>query len=166
MTSKVTEISANTRNLIKGTLESALKLIVPNARNPSEIVERIDELVDQEQQQPGRLQGQFPDEDLSVLLGVAWGEQVVNVFNWSWKQITLDDSETEATVLAVVSPDRSLVLYPIDYVREFLGTPGIDCTIALGFDMLLEKSHPDFKAGELVDFMSGVHRVVPRDRFV
>lgn len=62
-----------------------------------------------------------------------------------------------------MSADKSLVIYPIDFVRHCIDDPAVDCTIALAFDMLDKAEHPRFASCELVDFMSGVHRIVPRE---
>jgi hypothetical protein len=133
---------------------------------PAEIVEVIDRVVD-EMQSSARKVGAFRVNMEEVrMLGSLWGEQLIAQFGWGWVQadieLVIERKRKITKTLAVVHPDRTMLIYPFQSLSEFLHNPESDCTIALAFDMLLHGKHPKFKPGELVDFISGVQRIVPR----
>lgn len=100
-------------------------------------------------------------EDLPYALGSLWGEQLVRQFQWQWKVITFHEhGDTKAT--GVVSPDRSLAIFPIHFIIGCLKDASVDATILLSFNMLKEHNPSDSKGPEYANFMEQVFRIVPR----
>src|SRR6185312_2908912 len=58
-------------------------------------------------------------EDAPFALGSLWGQQIVRSFGWEWGMITFDQhNNTKAP--GVLSPDRSLAIYPIHFLMGCL----------------------------------------------
>jgi hypothetical protein len=98
-------------------------------------------------------------EQARLLFGCAWGEQVVKALGWEWVKLFWEEN---TFYLAVVPPDRSLVIYPTDFMLACLQNPGIDVTVMLSYNMLLAGRLPKQSPGSYTDVMQGVHRIVPR----
>ncbi len=77
--------------------------------------------------------------DVPFLFGSLWGEAVAEALGWSWVQVVFN-RHAEAVAAAVVSPDRSLAVFPIHYLLGLAdgaaGAGGGDCTIRSAFDRL------------------------------
>jgi len=100
-------------------------------------------------------------EDLPYTLGSLWGEQLTRQFGWEWKTITFHEhGDTQAP--GVVSPDRSLVVYPIHFIIGCMANPSIDATILLSFKMLAESTAKESSEGRYANLMEQVFRIVPR----
>jgi hypothetical protein len=99
-------------------------------------------------------------EEARLLLGSLWGEQLVNQFGWEWVQVNFADG---SSAYGVVSRDRSLAVYPLEFLLGCLQDPGVDVTVALAFNLLLAGDVPRMPRGSYTNFMDGVHRIVPRD---
>jgi hypothetical protein len=76
-----------------------------------------------------------------------------------WTNIDLGSGEP---VTAVTAPDRSLAIYPFHFLASCLGDRGRDVTVALAFNMLVEKTIPPMPPRGYADVMEGVRRMVPR----
>ena len=162
MSLQLSEVSSDIQQSLSGCIASAGEVLGLQATDPSGLAEEVDQLIVACQRNAAEFEQRFPGENLGVLLGVAWGTQLVNAFGWSWKQVSDDEDADAGKALAVVSADQAIAIYPIDFVQFCLENPTVDCTVALAFNMLKEAKHPTFDPGELVDFMSGVQRIVPR----
>ena len=99
--------------------------------------------------------------DVPFLFGSLWGEAVVDALGWTWAQVVFNrHPDTVAT--AVVSPDRSLAVFPIHYIAGLGDDPEADCTIALSFDELAAGRVDGFTPGGFADVMDHVYRTAPR----
>lgn len=130
------------------------------AEGPAGIVAAIDDLMDQIQQDPDGLSHE-EGADPVVYFGALWGEQLVAALGWEWARVDQDRDEAEP-IVAVVSPDRSLAILPFHYLAERLRDKGLDVTVALAFNMLVDGAIPAMPAGGYADVMDGVRRIVPR----
>jgi len=63
----------------------------------------------------------------------------------------------------VLSTDRSLAIYPLEFMLGCLRDPDVDVTVMLSFNMLQAGSIPKMKEKTYTNVMEGVHRIVPRD---
>ena len=100
-------------------------------------------------------------DDIPYYLGSLWGEQLVRQFGWEWKLITSHE-HGDSKAPGVVSPDRSLAIYPIHFIIGCLNDPSVDATILLSFNMLQESQTNDSKQGAYDNLMAQVFRIVPR----
>jgi hypothetical protein len=55
-----------------------------------------------------------------------------------------------------------LVIHAPQFIQGCLQDPQIDCTVMLAFNMQEAGNFTGCGAGEYVDVMDGVHRIVPR----
>jgi hypothetical protein len=129
---------------------------------PKQLVEAIDEYVAAWQSKRRgliallRLRGDAVEP--ARALAVVWGDQFVRHFDWTWICEIRGDEER----FAVTSPNRSLIIYAPRFIHDCLHDPGMDCTVMLAFNMQEAGNFTGCRAGEYVDVMSGVHRIVPR----
>ncbi len=128
---------------------------------PLEVVERVDQCVyDLQKGVLPRLGNE--DDQPHYLLGSLWGEQMVKELGWSWEQAVFHD-DGEATVVGVFSPDRSLVIYPFEFIQACLEY-NVPVTILLAFNMLTSPNAvPDLPEGGYENVMENVHHIVPRE---
>ena len=96
--------------------------------------------------------------DVALGLGSVWGNQLVRQFGWQWTCIQQDDQE----LYAVVSPDRSLAVYPTYFIKACLDDPRVDCTAMLSFNMLEAGKVTGLPAQGYENLTQSVHRIVPR----
>jgi hypothetical protein len=99
-------------------------------------------------------------EQARLIFGSLWGQQLVKQFEWEWRRINFSDGSFS---FGVVSPDRSLAIYPLDFILGCMQDPDVDVTVSLSFNMLLAGSVPKMKARSYTNVMEGVSRIVPRD---
>lgn len=129
--------------------------------SPVEVVAGVDDFVGRWRKgfrPPAEL---IDDEDEARFsLGSVWGAQLVNQFGWEWTNVDFGD---DGSAVGVVSPDRSLAIYPFDFMGECFDDPECDPTILLSFNMLLEGNIPKMKKKSYTNVMDGVHRVIPRE---
>ncbi len=153
-------IPDETLQKIRACAKGALEDLGPEvaAEGPAGIVAAIDDIMDQIQQDPAGV-SQEEGADPTVYFGALWGEQLVAALGWEWAHVDLGLDEP---VLAVVAPDRSLAVYPFHFLAHRLDDPGLDVTVALAFNMLVDKTIPPMPPGGYVDVMEGVRRIVPR----
>ena len=99
--------------------------------------------------------------DVPFLLGSLWGEAVVAGLGWAWVQVVFN-RHVDAVATAVVSPDRSLAIFPIHFLLGCLDDPAVDCTIALSYEVLAAGGLDGFTPGGYANVTDCVHRAVPR----
>lgn len=129
---------------------------------PKRLVQAVDEFVDRWQNKRRGLSAMFGRRVDAVeparALGVIWGDQIVRHFEWDWICEIADAEER----FAVAAPNRSLVIYAPQFIHDCLHNPRIDCTVMLAFNMQEAGNFTGCQAGEYLDVMSGVHRIVPK----
>jgi hypothetical protein len=99
-------------------------------------------------------------EEARLLFGSLWGEQLVKQFGWEWVQVNFHDG---SFAYGVVSRDRSLATFPLEFMLGCLQDPGVDVTVELAFNLLLSGEVPRMPRRSYTNVMEGVRRVVPRD---
>lgn len=122
---------------------------------PTDIVKKIDAvIVDLVFGRPTPI----PDtEEKHLILGCLWGAQMVREFGWSWADIRSGG----ALDVAVVSPSKDMVIYPLTFVAECIRKNRI-CTVELSFNMLRErKGETIFQAAGYEDVMAHIRHIVP-----
>ena len=100
-------------------------------------------------------------EDAPFRMGALWGEQLVRALGWEWAMVTFHD-HGNSTAPAVLSPDRSLAVYPIHFIMGCLQDSTVDTTILLVFNMLEADTVGDTTPASYLNLMDGVHRIIPR----
>jgi hypothetical protein len=134
---------------------------VSTTDDPDSIVAAVDEFVFAWQGGKRPSKKDIDPEDAPFALGSLWGQQLVRKFGWDWKMVTFHE-HGDSTAPGVLSPDRSLAIYPIHFVIGCLKDPTVDATILLSYNMLKAGDTGKVKAGEYFNYMDGVHRIVPR----
>lgn len=133
-------------------------------RTPREWVDFVDRAARQWQAgSPPNYQKEVSVEDLPILLGCLWGDQICAAHDWQWVTLKykLPDSTWEGD--AVVSPDRSLCILPYAYVHECAKDPRLDVTIGSSIRLIGTKVVPKFPANSYTNLMGGLTRIVPRN---
>lgn len=129
---------------------------------PKRLVQAVDEFVENWQDKRRGLGAMFRHRADAVeparALGVVWGDQIVRHFEWNWICEIRDVEER----FAVAAPNRSLIIYAPQFIHDCLHNPRIDCTVMLVFNMQEAGNFTGCQAGEYVDVMSGVRRIVPK----
>jgi hypothetical protein len=147
---------------LEGSAEDGAALVgVSTSDNPDAIVAAIDEFVFAWQGGKRPPKKVFDPEDAPYALGSLWGQQLVRKFGWEWKMVTFHEHD-DSTAPGVLSPDRSLAVYPIHFVIGCLEDANVDATIMLSYNMLKAGDTGNVEAGEYCNYMEGVHRIVPR----
>ena len=128
---------------------------------PTEIVKAVDECVYQHQKgQP--LPFSTRDDGRSALASV-WGHQLIRALGWQWAGIVHPEFEEDDFAIALLSENRSLLIYPVDFI-EICWRTKRDVTIALAFNMLVKgdefSSEPP---NSFCDVMAEVRRIIPRN---
>ena len=86
--------------------------------------------------------------DLAVNLGCLWGQTVCDELGWQWCAVGLGDGRES---VVVVTPNRSNVVSPVDFVhRQLRKRPPEENASMLLFAMLKGKSLGRAKAGSYV----------------
>ena len=93
-------------------------------------------------------------------LAILWGHQLIKQFGWQWKYVSVDGV---GEILAVTNEDRSMVVYPVNFIYECMQDPELDCTVMLAFNMLQEEKNPDLNPEEYENIMEMVFRVTPKE---
>jgi hypothetical protein len=99
--------------------------------------------------------------DAPFRMGAVWGEQLVRAFGWEWATVTFHE-HGDMTAPGVLSPDRSLAVYPIHFIMGCLQDPAVDTTILIAFNMLAAGTIDSTTPGSYFNLMDGVHRIIPR----
>ncbi len=102
-----------------------------------------------------------PEDRPDTLFGCLFGEQFVREFAWEWIQVVDADADVTNESAAVASPNRALVIYPFQAVKDCLeGNTSVK--FALAFNMVKQPSEiPAYSADSFADVMRGVHHVFP-----
>ena len=129
------------------------------ATRPAETVSTIDRYVSwwQKKGRPPKV-GIADKGEAELLLGSLWGDVLAAVFKWEWCVVIHHDLNDVAAI-AIASPDRSLVIYPMVFVRRCLANANVDCTIALTFNMMAAKKIHKLNSHGYVNLMECVRRV-------
>ena len=124
-----------------------------------DVVQHVDEFVHQWQQ--GNRPEVDLDDDLSLVFGSLWGEQLVREFGWQWAGVTFHDYD-DSKAVGVFSPDRSLAIYPFHFVYGCMENDA-PVTIMLAFNMLKDGSWiPEPPANGYENVMDHFQHIVPR----
>ena len=102
-----------------------------------------------------------PDErysELAYQIGALWGTLFVNELGWEWLFLETSDG---AAAYIVASPDRAMMIYPIDFVDICLKKRDVDITVALAFNMVAEGAAPDLPPDGYVNVMAHIKHIVP-----
>jgi hypothetical protein len=156
-------IPANLLGNIQGCAIDALQVLGASytAATPATLVEAIDDFAYRWQQGDRPPRKVVKDtEQARLIFGSLWGEQLVKQFGWQWTKVIFPDG---GFAFGVAAPDRSLVVYPLDFMLACMEDPGVDVTVALSFNMLLGGAVPAIQPHSYTNLMEGVHRIVPRD---
>jgi hypothetical protein len=149
-------VSPDTRLSIKKCAKSASKVlgIEPRSSTPSIIASSIDEFVSEWQKgnRPG--DSVLSLDDAPLIIGSLWGEALVSRFKWDWAMIMFHD-HNNAIAPAVVSPDRSLAIYPLHYLHGCFTDPAAEVAILQAYNLLKAGSAGDAKPGEYLNLMDG-----------
>ena len=129
---------------------------------PKAVVEAIDAFVYAWQKGKRPPKKKLDPEDAPFIFGSLWGEQLAKRFGWQWAMVTFHD-HGDSVAPAVLTPDRSLAVYPIHFLMGCFQDAGVDATVALSYNMLEAGSIGKLKPKGYVNLMDGVHRIVPRD---
>src|SRR5581483_6866349 len=159
------EINPKMMGSVKACAQDALKVLgITEGTDPKAVVEAIDAFVYAWQKGTRPSPDVLADEDAPFIMGSLWGEQLVARFGWEWKGITFHDHGNSKAV-AVVSPDRSLAIYPLHFLMGALRDARVDATIALTFNMLDAgfPAVPNLQPRAYVNVMDHARRIVPRD---
>ena len=156
-------LSDETMASIRNCAKDAVSILGPKYASavPATVVEAVDEFAYRWQKGKRPPAEVVEDTDTARLIfGSLWGEQLVKQFSWEWAKVNFSDG---SVAFGVVSPDRSLVIYPLDFMLGCMQDPGVDVAVALSFNMLVAGSLPKMKRRSYTNVMEGVHRIVPRD---
>jgi hypothetical protein len=155
-------LAASTANALIGSNQQGLQVLgLDDTADPQTVIDAIDSFVDAWQQGKRPPTEEIDPEDAPYALGSLWGQQLVRQFGWQWAMITFHDHRNSKAP-GVLSPDRSLAVYPIHFLVGCLQDPGVDCTVALSFNILAAGKVGKLKPKEYANLMEGVHRIVPR----
>lgn len=154
-------VSEKTMGNIRGCASDALAILdLEPTAEPSVIVEAVDAFAYRWQK------GDRPPIDVvadteqaRLFFGSLWGEQIARQFAWEWARVIFAGG---SATFGVVSPDRSLAVYPLDFMLACMHDTSVDVTVALSFNMLMAGSLPEMPQQSYTDFMHGVHRIIPR----
>jgi hypothetical protein len=148
-------------DLKSGQEKVAAHLGIRTDQDPGDAMKRLTEFVRSQQQEYRsmlkRLSNRKMLSDMAFAVGASWGELLCREFGWEWVVIGAGGDDS----FAVSPADRSLVVYPIRYVRDCLNDASALCTIALAGNMLRGGRIPAMPRGQLEDVMAGVRHVVP-----
>ncbi len=84
---------------------------------------------------------------------------MVRQFGWHWADITQHD-HNDFKVVAVVSEDRSLAIFPFHYCFGCLEN-NVTPAVLLAFNMLVAGKVPKLEARGYANLMDGVRHIVP-----
>jgi hypothetical protein len=147
---------------LEGAAEEAAEIAgVSSSDTPDSVVAAIDEFVFAWQGGKRPPEKVIDPEDAPYAFGSLWGQQLVRKFGWEWKLVTFHE-HGDSTAPGVLSPDRSLAIYPIHFVIGCLQDSTVDCTILLSYNMLKAGDTGAVEPASYFNYMDGVHRIVPR----
>jgi hypothetical protein len=133
---------------------------VPSVDDPDAIADWVDSIVFAWQDEERQPVASLEREDLIGILGFSWGEQIVAVHGWQWVNMVFHEYDDWETI-AVVSPDRSLMILPFAFIYECLDD-GADVTIGASLRVIGSDAVPTFPPNSYTNLMHGLRRIVPR----
>lgn len=150
---------------IRGCANDALKVLGSKfaKADPATVVNAVDDFAYRWQKGDKPPTNIVEDGDEARLIfGSLWGEQLVKEFGWQWAKVIFHDYG-DSSAFGVFSPDRSMAIYPLEFMLGCLSDPTVDVTVMLSFNMLKEGSIGKLKKKSYTNMMECVHRIVPRD---
>jgi hypothetical protein len=133
----------------------------PGHDSAGTIIKSIDRQVFEMQQGRGRLVDLAGDEDAVVILGSAWGAQLVRELGWQWSSVVFHD-HGDIPAVGVFSVDRSLAIYPMHFIFGCLEHAS-PVTIALALTVLKDGSRvPPLPPGSFENVMEHIEDAKPR----
>jgi hypothetical protein len=154
--------SADTAAAVRAEIERGTQILgVAPEDDPEKIVAAVDAFVYAWQCGDRPPASVLDAEDAPFTLGAVWGEQLVRQFGWEWRMVTFHE-HGDSVAPSVLSPDRSLAVYPIHFIMGCLQDSSVDATILLAFNMLEARMIGETKPGSFFNLMDGVHRIIPR----
>ena len=154
-------VSEKTRVDIQTCTQNAIAILEVDVSDitPTGLVSVMDRFIHQWQQ--GHQPVVCDVDDLSLAMGSLWGEQLVKQFGWYWAEVTFPE-HPETPAIGVLSPDRSLAIYPFHFLQQCL-KHAAPVTIRLAFEILLDGSRvPRIAADTFENVMDNVHHKPPR----
>ena len=150
-------VSPDTLLSIKKHARTASQLlgIEPRSSTPSVIAAVVNEFVNQWQRGVQPDASLLPHDDAPLIVGSLWGEALVSRFRWIWVMVTIHDQQN-IVCPAVVAPDRSMAIYPLDHLHECFSDPGVDVNILSSYNMLKSGSIDEGAPGEYRNLMQCV----------
>ena len=148
---------------IKGCASDATKILGLKSffsrPKPKKLIRAVDDFI--YNWQKGVRPPIHPDEDLSLVMGSLWGEQLVRDLGWQWAGVTFHEhGDTKA--VGVFSPDRALAIYPFQFVQGCLENRAT-VTIMLSYNMLKDGSRiPSLPPRGYMNMMDSVQHIIPR----
>lgn len=126
---------------------------------PKSIVEAVNECVCDIQKGGGPELSE--DEDIVMLLGALWGNQLVKQLGWRWTNIDLTDRDPPFKAIGVVSPDLDKVIYPFNFVSLCL-EKDVLVNILLVYNVLVDKPESAvYQPGSCENVMIRIQHIVP-----
>lgn len=157
-------LSPDTAKLISGSARDGLAMLgLDESSSPQTVIDSLDAFVDAVQHGERLLPDGIDKDDLPYICGSLWGEQLARQFGWQWATVTFHrHGDTQAP--GILSPDRKAAIYPIHFLIGCFRDPGVDCTIALCFNLLVADKMSDLKVSDqtYINLMDRVGRIVPR----
>ncbi|MFN3150520.1 hypothetical protein [Bremerella sp.] len=101
------------------------------------------------------------DEDIVMLLGALWANQIVKTLGWRWTNIDLTDRDPPFKAIGIVSPDADKVIYPFNFVSLCV-EKDVLVNILLVYNVLVEKPETAvFEPGSCENVMIRIQHIVP-----
>ncbi len=133
-------LPAEDLGVLSGAAQEALEYLHLTGREePKAVVQHLAAGVDELRKNPLSREEETRH---AAMLGALFGTQVVRAYGWSWAQI----GDDERMAYAVVAPNKSVYLEPLQFVWQFLIDKEKDSTILLLFNMLANPQ-PGMQAG-------------------
>lgn len=150
------EIRDNVRNC---SYDAIIELKLDRKQPASELVQAVNDHIHQ-WQKDGQKAPDSPLDHEPLIYGSLWGEQLVRTLNWEWVNVTFHE-HGDTSALGVVSPDRSLAIYPCHFIFGCMANHA-PVTIMLSYNMLIDGSSiPTLPPGGYENVMDGVQHIVP-----
>lgn len=126
---------------------------------PRSIIEAVNDCVRDLQKGDGPELSE--DEDIVMLLGALWGNQIVKSLGWKWTNIDLVDRDPPFKAIGIVSPNADKVIYPFNFVSLCIEKDVI-VNILLVYNVLIEKPESaTYEPGSCENVMIRIQHIVP-----
>jgi hypothetical protein len=163
---QVTEkpIAQRRRRIVSDWLTETQSLVseLGASRTPLEWVDFVDDIAHAWQSgAPPDFNGEVVLDDLHLLLGCLWGNQICSVHGWQWVSLKFKYPRSSWTGDAIVSVDRSLYILPYAYVIERANDKDLDIAIGASIRVIGTEVIPTFPAMSFQNLMHGLQRIVP-----